>query len=331
MSGRLRVVSFGGGVQSTALLVLAAQQRIDFSTLLFANVAADSEHPTTLRYVHDVAAPFAASHGLALHELHRVRRDGTPETLYGRLTRPGSRSLPIPVRMPDTGAPGTRSCTLDFKIRVIGGWLREHGAVPDSPATVAIGFSTDEVHRANRKRAKPWETPAYPLLDLGLSRAACQALIARAGIPVPPKSACWFCPFHRPATWAEMRRDEPELFERSVALERLLNDRRARLRCSASGRPAAVYVIDDYASAGDAELWGDGIGHYEPLEPGSHRCDACGQRVTVTSDSRWPPHPKGPVYLTRFGRPLDEAITQAQPTLFAPDGPETCDDGHCWT
>lgn len=268
----LRVVSFGGGVQSTALLVLAAQGRIDYRTFLFANVGEDSESPATLRYVREVAVPFAAAHGLALHELHRTRRDGTRETLYRRLTRPGSRSLPIPVRMPRTGAPGNRSCTADFKIAPIGRWLRAHGATRQDPATVAIGFSTDELHRCGRKVAQPYERPAYPLIDLRLSRSACLTLIGRAGLPLPEKSACWFCPFHRPVHWAELRRDDPALFDRAVALERTLNGRRAWL--------------------------------------GRH-----------------------PVYLSRFGRPLDEAIPAAQPSLFASvvDGPESCDDGHCWT
>lgn len=268
----LRVVSFGGGVQSTALLVLAAQGRIDYSTFLFANVGPDSENPETLRYLHDVAAPFAKAHGLTIHELHRVRRDGTRETLYGRLTRPGSRSLPIPVRMPDTGAPGRRACTADFKVAPIGAWLRAHGASREQPAVVAIGFSTDEIHRCNRKAAQPYEVPDYPLIELGLSRAACAVTIARAGLLVPPRSACWFCPYRRPASWAEARRDTPDLFWRAVELERLLNDRRDRL-----GRDR--------------------------------------------------------VYLTRFGRPLDEAVAEAQPSLFptGADGPDTCDEGHCWT
>src|ERR671910_1536926 len=39
-----RVVSYGGGVQSNALLELAAQGRIDYRTFLFANVGDDSEH-----------------------------------------------------------------------------------------------------------------------------------------------------------------------------------------------------------------------------------------------------------------------------------------------
>ena len=45
----IRAISFGGGVQSTALLVLASQGKIDFRTFLFANVGDDSEHPATLR------------------------------------------------------------------------------------------------------------------------------------------------------------------------------------------------------------------------------------------------------------------------------------------
>ncbi|TDB83784.1 phosphoadenosine phosphosulfate reductase, partial [Actinomadura sp. 7K534] len=95
----MRAFSYGGGWQSTAALVLAAQGRIDFPTFLFANVGDDSEHPATLRYIRDHAAPYAAAHGIDLRELHRIRRDGTTETLYGRLTREGSRSIPIPVRM----------------------------------------------------------------------------------------------------------------------------------------------------------------------------------------------------------------------------------------
>lgn len=206
--GALRTVSYGAGVQSTALLVLAAQRRIDFSVFLFANVGDDSEDPATLDYLHEHARPYAARHGLALHELDRLRRDGTRETLYGRLTAPGSRSLPIPVRM-SNGAPGTRSCTADFKIRVVGKWLREHGATAARPATVAVGISRDEWHRAHNRRTEPAQRVVYPLLDLHLARVDCLRIIRDAGLPAPPRSSCWFCPFHRPLTWAEMRRDRP--------------------------------------------------------------------------------------------------------------------------
>lgn len=214
----LKVISYGGGVQSTAMLVLAAQGKLEIDAALFANVGDDSEHPATLEYVRNVAIPWAAEQGVAVHVLDRVKRDGTTETLWGRLTREGSRSLPIPVRM-SNGAPGTRSCTADFKIKVIGKWLKQNGASADNRATVNIGISVDEIERANTRRVEAHEQIAYPLLDLGMRRVDCQRLIADAGLPVPPKSSCFFCPFHRPSVWMTMRAEEPELFDRSCQLE----------------------------------------------------------------------------------------------------------------
>lgn len=225
----MRIISYGGGVQSTALVVLVATGRIPpVDAALFANVGDDSEHPETLRYVRDVATPWAAARGVAIVEVCRRRRDGSQETLMGRLHR-SERSLPIPVRMPDTGAPGRRTCTVDFKLGPIKRWLFQHGVTREQPAEVLIGFSLDEAHRVSNKRTMPYESPVHPLLDLRLTRDDCKALIRDAGLPVPPKSACYFCPFHRPAMWARMRRDEPALFAQSVALEKMLNERRDAL------------------------------------------------------------------------------------------------------
>ncbi|WP_197287072.1 phosphoadenosine phosphosulfate reductase [Planomonospora sphaerica] len=259
----LETFSYGGGWQSTAALVLAARGELPFRIFLFANVGNDSEHPATLRYITEHAAPFAAAHGIALHQLARTRRDGSTETLYGRLTKPGSRSLPIPVRM-SNGAPGTRSCTADFKIRVIGRWLKAHGATAEHPATVGIGISVDEIHRANNRRCEPHERIVYPLLDLGIRRADCPRIIRSAGLPVPPKSSCWFCPFHRLTTWAEMRRSEPELFERACALEATLNARRADL-----GKDA-VWLTRHAAPLADVVSTDDVL----PLDFGDGACDS---------------------------------------------------------
>ncbi|MGW1531090.1 phosphoadenosine phosphosulfate reductase [Streptomyces aureus] len=224
----MRAVSYGGGVQSTALLVLAAGGEIDFRTFLFANVGDDSEHPATLAYVREIAIPYAARAGLEIHELKRRRRDGATETLMQRLNRPDTRSIPIPVRMAN-GAPGRRNCTADFKIKVVGRWLREHGATAEEPATVGIGISVDEIHRANRRRREAHEVIEYPLLDLGLRRDDCERIITEAGLPVPPKSSCFFCPFRTVGAWHHQRRHEPDLFALSVRLEETINRRRAAL------------------------------------------------------------------------------------------------------
>lgn len=336
----LRTISYGGGVQSTALLVLAARGVIDFRTFLLANVGDDSEHPDTLAYVRLVAAPYAAEHDIDLQILDRVRRDGTIETLWGRLTREGSRSLPIPVRM-SNGAPGNRSCTADFKIKVTGKWLKQQGATGGKPcrahkleqqqlaadpadadlfpvdgcakctpaniATIGIGISLDEIERANTRKHEPHERVVYPLLSIGedtglkMRRSDCQQLIRSeplsadlaahlravadqlprgtrqqletsgyTTLPVPPKSSCFFCPFHKETAWEDLARDHPDLFDKSVALEKMLNDRR------------------------------DELG-------------------------------KDHVYLTRFARPLDEVVNDGQELLPLAAGDGACDSGWCFT
>jgi len=222
----IRVFSYGGGVQSTAALVLAVRAQIDFPTFLFCNVGNDSEHPATLAYVHDVAMPYAAQHGIELLEL-QCTRFGKPETLYGRLMRP-DRSVGIPIRM-NNGAPGNRACTKDFKIMVVARWLRQHGATKDDPAHVGMGISLDEFQRMRSDSGIAYEKLEYPLIDLRLDRAQCIQIIERASLPVPPKSSCWFCPFHSLRKWQEMRQDEPELFWKAVALEEYINQKRENI------------------------------------------------------------------------------------------------------
>lgn len=221
----LRTFSYGGGVQSTAALVLAVQGKLNFPTFLFSNVGDDSEHPATLRYVNEIAKPYAAAHGIELIELNHTRRDGTQETLYRKLTREGSRSTGIPIRLEGSGAPARRSCTSDFKIRRIATWQRRHGATGDAKAVTGLGISLDEFQRARTDSGIAWQTLIYPLLDLRLNRQDCINIIERAGLPVPPKSSCWFCPFHRPSEWMRLRQSDPDLFERAADLEQTLSER----------------------------------------------------------------------------------------------------------
>lgn len=223
-----RAISYGGGVQSTALIVLAAEGRIEADVALFSNVGDDSENPKTLAYVRDVAIPWATDRGLPLEVVRKLRRDGTPDTVKQSVLR-RQRSVPIPVRMGDTGAPGTRPCSIEFKVKVVDRWLTGRGYGPDNKADVLIGFSTDEIGRASNGRDMPASVRRFPLLDLGVSRAECENIIRRAGLPVPPKSACYFCPYHRAQTWAEMRRDEPDLFDQAAELEQVVIDRRVRI------------------------------------------------------------------------------------------------------
>lgn len=230
-----------------AVLVLAAQGKVQYDAFLFANVGNDSERAATLEYVEQVAKPYAAQHGLNLIELQRTGKDGTRKTLYSELYR-SKRSINIPVKLL-SGAFGNRNCTSDFKILVIAKWQKQHGATKVDKAVCGLGISVDEIHRARTDSGIAWQTLEYPLLDLRMFRRDCVRVIQDAGLPVPPKSACWFCPFHNRQEWQRMKREEPETFAKAVELEDMLNARRAtlgkdRIFLHASGMPLAQMVGD---------------------------------------------------------------------------------------
>jgi len=221
-----RFISYGGGVQSTALIVLAVTGRIEpVDAALFCNTGDDSEHPDTLRFVREIAVPYARSHGLPIHEIQRVTK-GEPQTLWGRMMNHTRDSLqePIPV-YGWKGAPMSRACTVDHKILVLKRWLKQN--CETLPVETLIGISVDEIERAKTGESD-YEIRRYPLLDLGMNRTDCAKVISDAGLPVPPKSSCFFCPFHSLLTWSELRRDRPDLFEKAAQLEDVLNERRAR-------------------------------------------------------------------------------------------------------
>ena len=225
----LRVFSFGGGVQSTAALVLATRKEIDFPIFLFANVGDDSEHPATLRYVKEHAEPFAAAHGIEFYELRYIRktgaRKGEVRTIYQTLLDPDQKNVIIPMRFGRSGAPAQRACTSDYKVRRIAEWLKRHGATEADPALVGLGISLDEFQRARNDSGFTTHQNTYPLLDLRLTRQDCMNIIQRAGLPIPPKSSCWFCPYRSNSTWQQLKNETPDLFEKAVELEKYLSER----------------------------------------------------------------------------------------------------------
>jgi hypothetical protein len=233
-----RVFSFGGGRQSTAVLVLQATGKLphNYDLMLFANVGQNAERSETLSYFTEYAMPYAEEHSVSLKEVQRKHRDGSNYDLYDELLR-DTRSVPIPVYM-EGGAPGRRSCTTDYKIAVIDRTIR---ILDISHAVVGLGISADETERMKDESwtdVKPgireeklgfWKRVDYPLVDLRYSLQDCVKIITDAGLPLPPKSACWFCPFKSRNEWIRMRQHEPELFAKAVALEKRLNEKRGAM------------------------------------------------------------------------------------------------------
>lgn len=61
----------------------------------------------------------------------------------------------------------------------------------------------------------------YPLRDWGWDREECQRQIKAAGLPLPMKSSCFFCPAMKAWEVEELVRLHPDLAMRSVQMEEL--------------------------------------------------------------------------------------------------------------
>ena len=217
------IFSTGGGVQSTACLVLAAQGKIPYRTFVFSNVGDKAESPATIKYINKIAKPYAVKHGIEWVDVAWIDRQGRQRDLYDDLLEQ-QRSINIPAYMPG-GIPGNRKCTEAFKIKPIAKWIKNNA--PN--CTLGKGISTDEPHRATPSRESDGYTSAYPLIELGISRSDCLIIAKDAGLPQPPKSSCWFCPFKTTDQWVTMRREQNDLFEKAAELEKLLQERREQL------------------------------------------------------------------------------------------------------
>lgn len=239
-----RVFSNGAGVQSTAAMILQAQGKlaVPYDMFVFANVGEDSENKKTLEYYHEHFLPFAEQHGVPQIEIHKLRF-GEVDTVL-QATERDNRTVPIPVYMDNGGPPGNRSCTTDFKIRLVNRWIKEQG---HAAAIIGIGFSIDERHRprtthwhdaendslsVEKPKARKlgfWRRKDFPLFDALMTRDACTNLIKSVGLPVPPSSKCWFCPFTSRTEWIEMKKHEPEQFQKAIELQDRINMKRGKM------------------------------------------------------------------------------------------------------
>lgn len=227
---RITALSLGAGVQSTTLALMAAEGVLPMPDLA---IFADTGWEPADVYAHldrlESAVPFPVvrvSNG-------NIRDDCLdPDHRYA--------SVPYFVRNPDgSRGMGRRQCTSEYKLVPIRRELRKRlGAkAPDyrrvprgNVAEQWVGFSTDEVHRANRVKDSDgvlYLTTRYPLLDLGMSRKDCERWLAARGWTTE-KSACIGCPFHGNRQWRFLRDERPDEWADAVAFDHAIRKGGAR-------------------------------------------------------------------------------------------------------
>ena len=232
-----RIYSFGAGTQSIAVMVAQAQGllRQPYDYFVWADVGHDSEDPQVAEYMQAHVIPYCHAHEIPIVRVAKLYK-GSEDTVLSAIYR-DNRQIPIPVRM-ESGAPVNRVCTSAFKIEIVDKWIIKQGI---THATVGLGFSIDEQRRAlnkpqvfqphNTKRVSKvlYKRFDFPIIDMRLNRYQSIALVERAGLPTPPRSACWFCPFKSQGEWIEDKKHRPEIVEQAVKVEEALNAKRDKI------------------------------------------------------------------------------------------------------
>ena len=151
---------------------------------------------------------------------------------------------------------GFKSCSLKFKVqpqdKAMNRWAPAKAAWKRGERIVKyIGYEAGEVRRVRPPESKDGKYfYQYPLIAWGWDRAACLAAIKKEGLPLPGKSACFFCPAMKKP---EILALSPELKARALVMEdRALADNAIRIKAQDEKREEWFKENPDW-DEGDSE------------------------------------------------------------------------------
>ena len=237
MSDLPLVVAYGGGLNSTAMLCGFRERDIRLDLILFADTGGD--HPHTYEHVQHISGMTQIWWGIPIITVRKLYQ-GHHEGLEGECLR---KSI-----LPSL-AYGQKACSMKHKIepqtRFLKAWMQEHEA---KEVRRAIGYDSGEGHRSIGKKqedlargriAHNW----FPLIEWQWRREDCRRAVERHGLPVPRKSACFFCPASKRSEVLRMRDEYPELLARALAME----------------AAAQKTVTTKRGLGGERNLWAEGL------------------------------------------------------------------------
>ncbi len=207
------VVSYGGGTNSTAMLVGMHERGMRPALIMFADTG--DERPETYAHLDAVQLWLTSAGFPRIVVVRNMLPQGvTDGSLSGECLRLGT--MPSKVT-------GYSSCSKKWKVdpqtRYLRAWMTERGI---GHVEQYIGFDAGESGRAVRgdKSVESHKTNRYPLIEWGWGREECVGAIARAGLKQPGKSACWMCPSSRKPEVLWLKQTHASLYARAIEIER---------------------------------------------------------------------------------------------------------------
>lgn len=213
----MNIVSYGGGTNSTAMIIEMIKRGINPDLILFADTG--GEKPHTYRYI-DIFNEWLKRNGSV--EITIVSGNDPQQIKDKTLENECLRLGCLPSRTYGFG-----SCAMKWKRRPQDKYVQNNEqykkAIEDGEEVFKyIGMDADEPHRAERLIEIDDEPYTYkcPLYDWGIGRDGCKSIIKEAGLCMPGKSACFFCPSSKITEIKQLKEVYPDLFKRAIEMEK---------------------------------------------------------------------------------------------------------------
>ncbi|MEN0095933.1 MAG: hypothetical protein AAGB30_11160 [Pedobacter sp.] len=203
------MLAYGLGVDSTAVLVELEKRKVRPDAILFADVG--NEKQETYEYlpiIQDWLKKVGFPPVTVVKYIPQNFKNWPPYYSLGEncLTNGTLPSLAF----------GFKSCSLKWKVTPQNQWTEKWKPAVDywyngGKVRKIIGYDASPKDQKRYATAIGVEDPKYdywyPLIDWNMDRDACKQSISSVGLPVPPKSACIFCPSTKPAELLEFKKE----------------------------------------------------------------------------------------------------------------------------
>lgn len=201
--------AYGMGTNSTAFLIEMVTRGEQIDVILAADTG--GERKQTYEFS-DLFSGWLQAHGYP--PVTRVKKGGREETLEENCLR---------LNMLPSLSYGYKGCSHKYKIEAQEKYLNNWQPAKDAwqrgeKVIKLIGYDIDEPHRAAIPEDAKYRY-RYPLLEWGWGREDCERRIIAAGLPLPGKSACFFCPSSTKPEILKLRDEHPDLLLRALRLE----------------------------------------------------------------------------------------------------------------
>lgn len=205
------IVSFGGGVNSTAMLVGLADCGLRPDAILFADTG--GEKPETYEHIAEVRE------WCKTVDMPPIEVVSYSTSRHGSLELECLNNETLPSK-----AFGFGGCSVKWKRQPMDRWVNAWQPAIDAwergqKVVRLIGIHAGEVKRGKIPDDDKF-TYRYPLRVWRWGQTECIEAIKRAGLSVPVKSACFFCPAMKKAEVLKLKAEHPELYQRAIEMEK---------------------------------------------------------------------------------------------------------------